>query len=59
MGDFPAVVLAEVAAEVRSQLGAYIILRESARVAGSGEGSGRSNAAHVLEPPASRLKSLR
>ncbi len=38
--DFPAVVLAEAAAELQSQLGAYHILKDSARAAASGAGRG-------------------
>ena len=38
--DFPAVVLAEAAAELQSQRGAYDILRESARAAAPGAGQG-------------------
>ena len=34
--DFPAVVIAEAAAELQSQMGAYGILRESAQAAASG-----------------------
>jgi hypothetical protein len=46
--DFPAVVLAEAAAELRSQSGAYGILKESARAAASGAGQGGAIAAEAL-----------
>jgi hypothetical protein len=48
--DFPAVVLAEAATELRSQMGAYGILRESARAAASGAGEGGALAADNLGP---------
>ena len=46
--DFPAVVLAEAAAELRSQSGAHYILRESARAAALGAGQGGALAAEAL-----------
>ena len=46
--DFPAVVLAEAAAELQSQQGAYGILRESARAAAAGAGEGGAFAAENL-----------
>ncbi len=46
--DFPAVVLAEAVAELRSQMGANGILRESARAAASGAGEGGALAADNL-----------
>ena len=48
IGDFPAVVLTEVAAEMRSQYGAYVILRESARVASTLGGAGGLFAGQAL-----------
>ena len=45
---FPSLVLAEVAAEMRSQHGAYTILRESARAAAPGSGLGANIAADHL-----------
>jgi hypothetical protein len=48
IGDFPAVVLTEVAADMRSQMGAYITLRESARAAGTLGGSGAAFAGTVF-----------
>ncbi len=59
---FPAVVLAEAAVELRSQMGAYTILRESARAAALGAGVGGAIAADFLRaaprspPPSSRAK---
>jgi hypothetical protein len=46
--DFPAIVLAEAAAELQSQMGAYGILRESARAAAAGAGEGGAIAADNL-----------
>jgi hypothetical protein len=46
--DFPAVVLAETAAELRSQMGVYTILRESARAAALGAGVGGAIAADCM-----------
>ncbi len=46
--DFPAVVLAEAAAELQSQMGAYGILRGSARAAAAGAGEGGDLAADNL-----------
>ena len=48
--DFPAVVLAEAAAEMQSQWGAYDILRESARAAAAGAGKGGAFAATNIGP---------
>ncbi len=46
--DFAAAVIAEAAAELRSQSGAYGILRESVRAAASGAGEGGAAAADAL-----------
>ncbi len=48
LDDFPPLVLAEVAAEMRSEYGAYTILRESARAAAPGSGFGAHIAAGHL-----------
>ncbi len=48
LDDFPAVVITEAAAELRSQMGAYVILRESARAAASEAGEGGALAADNL-----------
>ena len=48
IGDFPAVVLSEVADEMDSQYGAYLILRESARVASTLGGTGGAFAVMAL-----------
>ena len=46
--DFPAMVLAEAASELQSQMGAYGILRESARAGAAGAGEGGALAADNL-----------
>ena len=46
--DFPPIVLAEAASALRNQLGAYVILRESARAAAAGSGVGGTIAAEIL-----------